>query len=222
MGLLSITSSYAIALFLLFIAGISAAFFHIPSPTMIKEFSGNKSGKGMSYFMVGGESARTIGPVLAAGVISVWGLDGIFKLTPIGILASLFLYFKLKDYKTSFNAKKFEKGEIKDVLNKIKPFFTILTLFILLNYTSKYAISLYLPLFLTHNGFSVESASVAFAVLQGFGILRAFFAGRFSDKIGRVNTLIISSLGSALFLILFLLFYKSDIPHLFFYLKRNE
>ena len=48
MGLLSITSSYAVALFLLFIAGISAAFFHIPSPTMIKEFSSNKSGKGMS------------------------------------------------------------------------------------------------------------------------------------------------------------------------------
>ena len=209
MGLLSITSSYAIALFLLFIAGISAAFFHIPSPTMIKEFSGNKSGKGISYFMVGGESARTIGPVLAAGVISVWGLDGIFKLTPIGILASLFLYFKLKDYKTSFNAKKFEKGEIKDVLNKVKPFFIILTLFILLNYTSKYAISLYLPLFLTHKGFSVESASIAFGILQGFGILGAFFAGRFSDKIGRVNMLIISSIGSALFLILFLLFYKS-------------
>ncbi len=209
MSILSLTSSYAVALFLLFIAGVSAAFFHIPSPTMIKEFSGNKSGRGMSYFMVGGESARTVGPILAAGVISIWGLDGIWKLTPIGILSSIFLYIKLKDYQTTFNAKKFEKGEIKGVLKKVKPFFTMLTLFIMFNYTSKYAISLYLPLFLTHNGYSVESASVAFGVLQGFGILGAFFAGRFSDKIGRVNMLIISATGSALFLILFLLFFKN-------------
>ena len=209
MGLLSLTSSYAVALFLLFIAGVSAAFFHIPSPTMIKEFSGNQSGRGMSYFMVGGESARTVGPILAAGVISIWGLDGIWKLTPVGILSSIFLYIKLKDYQTTFNAKKFEKGEIKGVIKKVKPFFTMLTLFIMFNYTSKYAISLYLPLFLTHNGYSVESASVAFGVLQGFGILGAFFAGRFSDKIGRVNMLIISAIGSALFLILFLLFFKN-------------
>ena len=208
MGLLSLTSSYAVALFLLFIAGLSAAFFHIPSPTIIKEFSGNQSGRGMSYFMVGGESARTVGPILAAGVISLWGLDGIWKLTPIGILSSLFLYYKLKDYKTTFNAKKLEKGEIKNVIDKVKKFFTILTLFILFNYTSKYAISLYLPLFLTHNGFSIEKASIAFGVLQAFGILGAFFAGRFSDKIGRVNMLIISSIGSGLFLILFLLFFK--------------
>jgi len=208
MGLLSLTSSYAVALFLLFIAGLSAAFFHIPSPTIIKEFSGNQSGRGMSYFMVGGESARTVGPILAAGVISLWGLDGIWKLTPIGILSSLFLYYKLKDYTTTFNAKKLEKGEIKNVIDKVKKFFTILTLFILFNYTSKYAISLYLPLFLTHNGFSIEKASIAFGVLQAFGILGAFFAGRFSDKIGRVNMLIISSVGSALFLILFLLFFK--------------
>jgi len=209
MGLLSLTSSYAVALFLLFVAGISAAFFHIPSPTMIKEFSGKESGRGMSYFMVGGESARTVGPILAAGVISIWGLDGIWKLTPIGIFSSLFLYIKLKDYQTTFSAKKFEKGKIKGVLKKVMPFFTMLGLFIMFNYTSKYAISLYLPLFLTHNGYSVESASVAFGVLQGFGILGAFFAGRFSDKIGRVNMLIISAIGSSLFLTLFLLFFKN-------------
>ncbi|AZV46411.1 MFS transporter [Nautilia sp. PV-1] len=208
MGLLSLTSSYAVALFLLFVAGLSAAFFHIPSPTMIKEFSGKESGKGMSYFMVGGESARTVGPILAAGVISLWGLDGIWKLTPIGIISSLFLYYKLKDYKTTFNAKKFEKGEIKGVLNKVKPFFKMLTLFIMFNYTSKYAMSLYLPLFLTHHGYSVESASIAFGILQGFGILGAFFAGRFSDKIGRVNMLMVSALGSAVSLMFFLLFFK--------------
>jgi FSR family fosmidomycin resistance protein-like MFS transporter len=210
MGLLSITSSYAIALFLLFIAGTSAAFFHIPAPTMVKEFSGDKSGKGMSYFMVGGESARTIGPLLAAGAISIWGLEGIWKLTPIGIISSIFLYFKLKDYQTSFRAKKFEKGEIKNVIKQITPFFSALTAFVMLNYTSKISISLYLPVFLTKHGFSVEKAGVAFGVLQAFGILGAMFSGRFSDKIGRVKMLIISSFGAAVSLIIFVFVYKFE------------
>jgi len=208
MGLLSITSSYAVALFLLFIAGVSATFFHIPSPTMIKEFSGNESGRGMSYFMVGGESARTVGPVLAAGVISLWGLEGIWKLTPLGIISSVFLYFKLKDYKTSFNAKKIEKDEIKKEFLKVKPFFIKLGNFIFLNYTSKFSITLFLPIFLTQKGYSVESASVAYGVLQGMGILGALASGRISDRIGREKTLVLSSIGSAFFLGMFLMFYK--------------
>ncbi len=211
MGLLSITSSYAIALFLLFIAGISAAFFHIPAPTIIKEFSKKEAGKGMSYFMAAGESARTLGPILAAGIISVWGLEGIWKLTPLGILTSIFLYIKLKDYKTNFYAKKFEKGEVKQILKGVFPFFKSLSSFILLNYTSKVSLSLFLPVFLTQNGYSVESAGIAFGVLQGFGILGALFAGRFSDKIGRVKMLIISSVGVFLSLVLFLYFYKSTL-----------
>jgi FSR family fosmidomycin resistance protein-like MFS transporter len=209
MGFLSVTNSYAIALFLLFVAGLSAAFFHIPAPTIIKEFSGKNAGKGMSYFMVGGESARTVGPLLAAGAISVWGLEGIWKLTPIGILSSVFLYFKLKNYKTKFQAKKFEKGEIKRVVKEVSPFFKAVMLFILLNYTSKYAISLYLPVFLTKHGYSVEKASIAFGVLQGFGILGAFFSGRFSDKIGRSSMLIVSSIGAAISMILFLFLYQN-------------
>ncbi len=209
MGLLSITSSYAIGLFLLFIAGLSAALFHIPAPAMIKELSAGKEiGKGMSYFMVGGESARTIGPLLGAAAFSTWGLEGIWKLTPIGILASLFLYIKLKDYKPSFKAKKIEKSEIKTIIKKVTPFFKSIAIFMSLNYTSRFGVSLFFPLFLTHNGFSVEKASIAFGIMQGAGILGALFSGKISDKIGTDKMLTISSIGSGIMLILFLFFYK--------------
>ncbi|MEO1958311.1 MAG: MFS transporter [Nautiliaceae bacterium] len=208
MGLLSITSSYAIGLFLLFIAGLSAALFHIPAPAMIKELSGKEIGKGMSYFMVGGESARTIGPLLGAAAFSIWGLEGVWKLTPIGIFASLFLYIKLKDYKPSFKAKKIEKNEIKTIIKKITPFFRSIAIFMSLNYTSRFGVSLFFPLFLTHNGFSVEKASIAFGIMQGAGILGALLSGKISDKIGTDKMLAISSIGSGITLILFLLFYK--------------
>ena len=39
-------------------------------------------GKGMSYYMVGGELARTAGPMIILGVISWWGLEGTWRLIP--------------------------------------------------------------------------------------------------------------------------------------------
>ncbi|WP_456470570.1 MFS transporter [Caminibacter sp.] len=205
MGLLGIVNSYFLALLLLFIAGISATFFHIPSPSMIKEFSGNESGKGMSYFMAAGESARTIGPLLAASVISMWGLEGILRLSILGIIASIFLYIKLKDYTPKYKAKKFETAEIKKTLRKVSPFFMKLGSFMMLNYTSKFSLSLFLPVYLTQNGKSPEFAAVAFGIMQAGGILGAFYGGRISDKIGRKKALLFQTIGASLFLILFLI-----------------
>ncbi len=205
MGLLGITNSYIIALFLLFIAGISATFFHIPTPAMIKEFSGNESGKGMSYFMAAGESARTIGPLLVAMAISTWGIEGILKLSILGIIASIFLYIKLKDYTPKFKAQKFETTQIKKTLKKVTPFFIKLGGFMMLNYTSKFSLSLFLPVYLTHVGKSVEYASIAFGIMQAGGIIGAFYGGRISDKIGRKKALFIQTIGATTFLITFLI-----------------
>ena len=205
MGLLGIVNSYFLALLLLFIAGISATFFHIPSPAMIKKFSGRESGKGMSYFMAAGESARTIGPLLAAAVISMWGLEGILRLSILGIIASIFLYIKLKDYTPKYKSKKFEIPEIKKTLRKVSPFFMKLGSFMMLNYTSKFSLSLFLPVYLTQNGKSPEFAAVAFGIMQAGGILGAFYGGRISDKIGRKKALLFQTIGASLFLILFLI-----------------
>ena len=205
MGLLGIVNSYFLALLLLFIAGISATFFHIPSPAMIKEFSGKESGKGMSYFMAAGESARTIGPLLAAAVISMWGLEGILRLSILGIIASIFLYIKLKDYTPKYKAKKFETAEIKKTLRKVSPFFIKLGSFMMLNYTSKFSLSLFLPVYLTQQSKSAEFGAIAFGIMQAGGILGAFYGGRISDKIGRKKALLFQTIGASLFLILFLI-----------------
>ncbi len=207
MCLLGLTSSYAIALLLLFIAGISATLFHIPSPTMIKIASGTQTGKGMSFFMVGGESARTIGPLIVTGSISLWGFEGIYRLIPIGVLASFFLWYKLKDFQVNnFSTKKIEKGNTKEILKKVSSFFAILGSYMLFNAGTKSAVTLYLPVYLTRHGFSIYEAGISLSVLQFFGILGTFFSGHFSDKIGRKNMLLISAFGTTLSMIFFLYF----------------
>ncbi len=65
MSLIGLAPNYGILLILLFITGVSVAAFHVPAPVMISQLSGNKKGKGMSFYMTGGELARTIGPLVA-------------------------------------------------------------------------------------------------------------------------------------------------------------
>ena len=204
MSLIGLAPSYFILVLLLFISGISSALFHIPSPTMIKQASGKETGRGMSYFMVGGELARTLGPILITASVSWWGIENSYRLMPIGIVASIVLFFKFRNFTTHIKAKKIEKGDVKSLLKEHKNFFTFLSLFVLFNATLKSALSLYLPVYLVNNGASLWYAGIALSVLQFFGVVGVFFSGRYSDKFGRYKILLLSSLCSVALMGLFL------------------
>jgi len=206
MSLIGLAPSYSILIILLFVSGISSALFHIPSPTMVKMAAGNKTGTGMSYYMVGGEFARTLGPLLVTAGVSWWGLDGVYKLMPIGIIASIILYFKLKDFQTHVKTKKREKGDTKALLLKYRGFFVSIGLFVLFQAAMKSATTLYLPIYLVQNGESLWYAGISLSVLQFSGVLGVLFSGKISDKIGRYKTLLLTSFGSTLFMALFIYF----------------
>jgi len=205
MSLIGLAASYTVLFILLFVSGISAALFHVPSPVMIKEASGNRIGTGMSCFMVGGESARTLGPLLVTAAVSLWGLEGIYKLMPLGLLASFILYLKLKDFDLHQPLKKTkEKGDTRKLLKKYRPLFIVIATYQLFQSGMKSALTLYLPIYLTGQGESLWYAGISLSVLQFFGVIGTFLAGHCSDKIGRKNTLIIASIGSTITMVLFI------------------
>jgi len=206
MSLLGVASSYEMLVVLLVISGISSTLFHIPSPGIIKAASGDKLGRGMSYYMVGGELARTVGPLLVTGAISLWGLEGTYRLIPFGLIASLILYFRLRDFE--FTQKKFhkkiEKGSVKKELYRFLPLFSVMSGFMFFQSAMKMATTLYLAVYLTGEGFSLWYASIAISVLQFFGVVGTFLSGTISDKIGRQKTLVIMSFAAAVTMSLFL------------------
>lgn len=205
MSLVGLASSYSVLFILLFVSGISSALFHVPSPVMIKEASGDRIGTGMSWFMVGGEAARTIGPLLITAAVSLWGLEGIYKLMPLGLIASFILYLKLKDFDLHRPLKKAkEKGDTRKLLKKYTPFFLVLAFYLFFQAGMKSALTLYLPVYLTSQGESLWYAGISLAILQFFGVLGAFFSGNISDRIGRKNTLVITSIGATLSMGLFI------------------
>ena len=207
MSLLGWVDSYAFILVLLVISGISSTLFHIPSPGIIKASSCENIGRGMSYYMVGGELARTLGPLLITGAISLWGIEGTWRLMPFGFVASFVLYYRLKDF--TFTQKKFtkkaEKGDSLAEVKRFLPLFGVMGGFMFFQSAMKMATTLYLAVYLTQHGFSLWYASIALSVLQFFGVIGTLLSGNISDKIGRQKTLVIMSSGAAISMSLFLL-----------------
>ena len=214
MSLLGLANSYAQILFLLFIAGLSAVFFHVPTPTIIRNNSGSKVGLGMSMFMIGGESARTIGPLIVTTAISIWGIEGIWRLMFFGIIVSIILYFRLRNF-TNFKAKEVQKGDYKKVLKQFAPFFIVVGIFIFLQSLTKIFTTLYLAVYLTDNGFSLWYATFAISVLQFFAIIGTFLGGYLSDKFGKKEVLYFSTFATGVSMIGFIIFSHSYVMFLF-------
>ena len=89
MSLIGMAPGYGVLLILLFITGISVSVFHVPSPVMVADLSAARKGRGMSFFMTGGELARTVGPLVAVAAVSLFGLEDFYPVMIFGLLSSV-------------------------------------------------------------------------------------------------------------------------------------
>ena len=204
MSLLGSAPTFTVLAILLFVMGLSAALFHVPAPVMIRKISGAKTGKGMSFYMLGGEIARTLGPLIILGAVSIWGLEGTYKLIPFGLLASVILYFRLRKIKISEDMRSNKMGVgIRKTISNLIPFFVVLSGIVFFRAFMKSALSTFLPTYFTVQGESLWAGGIALAVLQFAGAIGTLFSGSISDRIGRKSTLIIISIASPVLMWLF-------------------
>ncbi|MBI9073113.1 MAG: MFS transporter [Melioribacteraceae bacterium] len=205
MSLIGIAPSYTFLAVLLLVSGISSTIFHVPSPVMIKEFSANKVGRGMSFYMLGGELARTLGPISILGAVSIWGLEGTYRLIPFGFLASLLLFLRLRNVKVSSNHKHLEsKDSIKMSIKHALPTLTICFGVMAFRAFMKSSLTAFLPIYITSKGNSLWLGGISLSILQLAGAVGTFFMGSISDKIGRKNTLYIATISAPVFMFIFL------------------
>jgi FSR family fosmidomycin resistance protein-like MFS transporter len=206
MSLLGLAPSYTVIAILLFIMGISSTLFHVPAPVMIAEVAADKIGRGMSLYMLGGELARTIGPLVILGAVSLWGLEGTYKLIPFAFVASLILFVKLKNIKISDKFKKVKKeNRARETFMNLLPLFITLGGIIFFRSFMKGALTTFLPTYLHLNGTSLWMAGISLSVLQGAGAAGTIVAGILSDRIGRRNMMIIISIASPALMWLFII-----------------
>ena len=204
MCLIGVAPGYIFLAIILFISGISSTLFHVPAPVMIKKLSGSRIGKGMSFFMLGGELARTLGPLVIVGVVSLWGFESTYKLIPFGLAASVFLFIKLRkiDISSSFEGPR-TKPEYWKIFKKFLPVFISIGGITFFRAAIVASLTLYLPVYITENGGEYWFSGISLSVLQLSGAFGTFYGGTISDKIGRKSSLLIIAIVSPLLMYIF-------------------
>ena len=207
MSLMGMAPSVMVLTTLLFVCGISAAVLHVVAPVLMRNVSGKQIGRGMSFFMFGGEIARTVGPLLITAAVSWWGLEGTWRLIPFGLVASLILFFNLRTIDKHYLQHQHiaHKSSLLQTLRQVVPFFGLIAPIILFRGFSKTALTTFLPTFMVQGGASIRTAACALAFLELAGAAGALLSGTLSDKAGRKNILLIIMLLSPILMFLFTL-----------------
>ena len=204
MSMVGVAPSYAMAVMLLFFAGASSASLHAIAPVITGRLSGNNLGRGMSFWMVGGEFGRVLGPLVIVFAIDKLTLQHTPWIMILGILASMLLYFVLKDVPVQIplqhESAQAIRGTIKKILKFMLPIIVLLALRSLLFAGS----TMFLPTYLNGKGESLLFSGAALSVMEGAGIVGAFLGGSVSDKIGRKTIIFFSILLTPIFTFLFL------------------
>lgn len=194
--LLGFMPTYAAAAILLFSVGISMMSFHAPAPAMVAHLSGNKIGRGMSFFMAGGELGRSVGPLLVGFGVTQWGMDGLWRLMIFGWIATIVLFFRLKDVSAQSKRKNTHaKPDVRAFTRVFAPLFGVM---IFRNFVAT-GLSVFMVVYLVdvrELGLPLATSMLALYELAGVG--GALSGGTLSDRIGRKRTIIGAILLSAL------------------------
>ncbi len=201
MSLIGLAPSYGILLILLFITGISVSLFHVPSPVMISRLAGSKKGRGMSFYMTGGELARAVGPLVAVGMVSIAGLEGFYPIMVFGLAASTWLYFNFREVPISIDKNR--KISLLQTWHELRFILKPLTAILIARGFMHASLAAFLPTFIKLETGDLWLAGAALTIFEISGVGGVFAAGSLSDRFGRRRILLISLLGAPISLLVF-------------------
>ena len=184
MSLLGAAPNYLSLLLLLSLMGLSSAFFHVPSPVLIRSVAGDKVGLAMSLYMMSGQAARALGPIVAVAGVVWLGLDKLWLLMFLGIGNSIVLFFMIHRTDYHLQIKKKEEHEsIREVFKQFRFLFLCIGIIILGQSLMKTAVTNFLPIYLTDLGFTKTMAGSVTCLVQIAGVLGSLCCGILSDKV---------------------------------------
>lgn len=203
MTLLGVAPSIAVIIPLLLLAGLSSSGLHVLGPVMSGRYSGSRLGRGMSFWMVGGELGYAMGPLLLVSILGVLSIRWLPVLSLVGILTSVFLWSRLKDV-TTVTEKTSLKIEWRSKLGSLTKVLLPASVLVLFRSLMHISLTTFLPTLLTTRGASLWFAGIAFAIVGGSGVFGSIFAGSLSDRFGRKPFLAMSFTATPVLMLLFL------------------
>jgi len=203
MSLLGAAPGYGVLALFLMAAGLSSASLHSVAPVMAGNLSGRSLGRGMGFWMVGGELGRVLGPIVIVSAVRLLGLEGTPWLMIGGFWASAVLYVRLEDVSTQpGNAG--QGLPWRQALRSMGPLLLPLTGVVVARLFMVRSLTTYLPIFLSEEGADLWLAGASLSLLEAGGVVGALLGGAVSDRLGRRLVLFISMLTTPLLTFAFL------------------
>ena len=203
MSLLGIAPGYAVLALFLAVAGASSACLHAIGPVIAGNVSGRNLGKGMGFWMVGGELGRTLGPIVIVGAIQLLTLRGTPWLMIAGFVTSGLLYLRLRNL--SERVPNAGQGlPWRQALRRMRPLLIPLAGIIIARSFMVSALTTYLPTFMSEEGANLLIAGASLSILEAAGVVGALLGGAISDRLGRRWVLLASMVATPLLMFVFL------------------
>ena len=173
---------------LLLAAGASVAILHVAGPALVHRFSGPSIGRGMSFFMLGGETARTVGPLVAVWAVSVFTLEGLWRLVPVPLVYAAFLA-RVVGREPAASAGSPPAGAFR-LWARIRGLLLAVVGVLMARAFLVVGLGIFLPTYFYGRGGTLWTANLALAVFEAGGAAGALTAGTLSDRIGRRRVLL--------------------------------
>lgn len=201
--ILGLSPSYAVIALLLVIGGFNSAGLHAIGPVITGQLGGRSLGRAMSFWMVGGELGRTLGPMITVTAVSYLTPSGLPALIPGGILASLIVYVRinrLPDWRPPAS----ETIAWQNAVAQMKPVLLPLALVLAARSLLVMSLSTFLPTYMTDQGESLWTAGASLSIMQAAGVAGALLGGSLSDRLGRRLVMVSMSAAAPIFALIFL------------------
>lgn len=187
MSMVGIAPGFVAAFVLLLVAGASSAAFHPAAAATVTRASGNRWGKGTSYFMTGGELGRALGPLFIAAVVAAVGLEWSWVALGPGLVASFLLYSRIRHSPSLVRSG--TPDALGLALRRARRPVAVLMIIATLRSMANAGIVVFLPTLLVLNGSDLLAAGAAVTAYEIGGTAGAFVGGTASDRLGRRSVL---------------------------------
>ncbi|HPR34574.1 MAG TPA: MFS transporter [Anaerolineaceae bacterium] len=188
MSMLGLATTPVVMMAMLILSGLSSASLHAIGPALNSKYAGQKIGKSMSFWVNAGTLGYALGSILLVTVYDFLGLSKLPILAIGGAIASVSIWFGLKNASTCADSVKQQKRSPKHwgrILKVMLPIAFIVATRAMMTVM----LSTYFPAFLRERGASTWVSGAGMTLLLVAGAFGSYVVGSLSDRFSRVNIL---------------------------------
>lgn len=202
--LVGVVPAFGFVLLLIGLGSIGSAVYHPTAAGLVSVYAGYHSGFSMSLFGLGGTLGFTLGPIVAASFVMVYGLDRLPVTILFGLLVFLCLTVLLPPTEGGGSKKNESLSAIGKEIGRVwKPIALIWILAVSRGFAEQ-AGQTFIPVLYANEGHSLVSVGAVLSLFTVGGAMSALVCGHMVDRIGFKPVYYFSFALSSPFLLLFI------------------